>query len=89
MGKILYAKDFYAAWRYVPFLLISIVSGALCGVLNGIFYAYKDTKMVSVSVLAVAAVNTALNLILIKPLCFEPQNLIHSSYHYISFLYNA
>lgn len=68
LARILYAKDFYAAWRYVPFLLISIVFGALCGVLNGIFYAYKDTKMVSVSVLSGAAVNTVLNFILIKPL---------------------
>lgn len=66
IAHILYAKDFYAAWRYVPFLLISVVFGAMCGALNGVFYAFKATKAASRSVLVGAVINTILNIFLVK-----------------------
>lgn len=66
IAYILYAKDFYVAWRYVPFLLISIVFGAMCGALNGVFYACKATRAASRSVLIGAGINTILNICLVK-----------------------
>lgn len=39
LAKILYAKDFYVAWRYVPWLTIAILFGALSGYIGGFFYS--------------------------------------------------
>lgn len=65
IAKILYAKEFYNAWVYVPFLTISIVFGAISGLIGGVFAAAKDSKIFSISTLVGAAVNTALNVILV------------------------
>lgn len=66
MARILYAKDFYEAWKYVPFLLIAIVFGALSGYVGGIFAAVKDSKIFAQSSITGALVNIALNIILVK-----------------------
>lgn len=65
IARILYAKEFYNAWVYVPFLTISIVFGALSGLIGGVFAAAKDSKIFSISTLVGAAVNTALNIVLV------------------------
>lgn len=65
VAKLLYAKDFFVAWQYVPFLLISVVFGALAGYLGGIFGAVKDTKVFAQSTLISAVVNTILNIVLV------------------------
>lgn len=65
IARILYAKGFYNAWVYVPFLTISIVFGALSGLIGGVFAAAKDSKVFSISTLVGAAVNTALNVVLV------------------------
>ena len=65
IARILYAKEFYNAWVYVPFLTISIVFGALSGLIGGVFAAAKDSKVFSISTLVGAAVNTALNMVLV------------------------
>lgn len=49
LAKFLYAKDFYVAWKLVPFLMIAIVFGSISGLLGGIFSAVKDSKAYSVS----------------------------------------
>lgn len=66
LAKILYAKDFYLAWKFVPFLLISVVFGALSGYLGGIFSAVKDSKIYAKSSAIGAVVNIILNIILVK-----------------------
>ena len=66
LAQILFAKDFYAAWRFVPFLLISTVFGALGGYIGGIFAATKKSSFFAVSSFTGAAVNILLNVILIK-----------------------
>ena len=66
IAAILYAKDFYQAWAYVPFLTISIVFGALSGHIGGIFTAVKDTKAFSLSTSIGAVVNLLLNFILVS-----------------------
>lgn len=65
IAHFLYAKDFYGAWVYVPFLMISIVFGALNGYMGGIFSAVRNSKMYAISTVIGAVVNTFLNIILV------------------------
>ena len=65
-ARILYAKDFYNAWEYVPFLLISIVFGATAGYIGGIFSALKEAKMLAQSTTIGAVVNIILNIVLVS-----------------------
>ena len=64
-ARILYANDFYKAWEYVPFLLISIVFGATAGYIGGIFSALKEAKMLAQSTTIGAVVNIILNIVLV------------------------
>lgn len=66
LAKILFAKDFYLAWKYIPFLLISVIFGALSGFIGGIFSAVKDSKIYALSTSGGAIINMLLNIILIK-----------------------
>ena len=61
LASVLYAKDFYIAWRYVPWLTIAIVFGSLSGFLGGFFTAAKDSKIFAQSTLMGAICNIALN----------------------------
>lgn len=65
IALILYKGDFYNAWIYVPLLNISILFGALSGVIGGVFSAVKDSKIFSVSTLIGAAVNVILDIALV------------------------
>ena len=62
----LFRKDFFSAWQYAPFLLISIVFGSISGYIGGFFAAVKDTKIYSFSTGIGAVVNILFNYILIK-----------------------
>lgn len=66
LAKILYAKDFYSAWQYVPFLMIAIVFGALSGYIGGIFTAVKNSKIFANSSVIGAFVNLVLNIVLVN-----------------------
>lgn len=66
IAKIAYSNDFYIAWRYVPFLLISSVFAALNAFLDSIFAANMDTKVIARSTIIGALVNILLNIILIN-----------------------
>lgn len=65
LAHILYAKDFFIAWKYVPWLTISIVFGSVSGYLGGIFSAVKDSKMFGKSTIVGAVVNIILDVILV------------------------
>lgn len=65
LARFLYAKDFFTAWRYVPWLTIAIVFGALSGFLGGVFSAVKDSKRFGESTVIGAVVNIVLNIILV------------------------
>lgn len=65
-AHLLYAKNFFVAWKYVPPLLISFVFGGLSGFLGSIFTAVKDTKIFSYSTMIGALVNTILSFILVS-----------------------
>lgn len=66
IARIMFAKEFYEAWIYVPWLLISVVFGAVSGYLGGIFAAVKNTKVFAQTTVISAVVNTILNIVLIK-----------------------
>jgi O-antigen/teichoic acid export membrane protein len=65
MAKFLYAKDFFEAWKFVPFLLIAFVFSSLSGYIGGIFSAVKDSKIFAKSTVIGAIVNIILNFILV------------------------
>ncbi|HFI0633001.1 TPA: polysaccharide biosynthesis C-terminal domain-containing protein [Streptococcus suis] len=64
LASFLYAKDFYVAWKYVPWLTIAIVFGAMSGYIGGFFAAVKDSKIFAKSTVYGAITNVILNLIL-------------------------
>lgn len=64
LAKFLYAKDFYVAWKYVPWLTIAIVFGALSGHIGGVFTAVKNSKIFARSTMIGAASNIVMNLAL-------------------------
>ncbi len=64
LAKFLYAKDFYIAWKYVPWLTIAIVFGALSGYIGGLFSAVKNAKFFAKSSIIGAVFNIVLNLFL-------------------------
>lgn len=64
LARFLYAKDFYAAWRYVPWLTIAIVFGALSGYLGGFFSAVRESKSFARSTAVGAGLNLLLNFLL-------------------------
>lgn len=65
IAHILYSKDFYVAWKCVPFLLISVVFGALSGYLGGIFTALKRADLFAKSTIFGAIANIIMNFILV------------------------
>ncbi len=66
LAQFLYAKEFFLAWRYTPFLLIAIVFGSLSGYIGGIFSAIKNSKIFAQSTVIGAIVNIILNIVLVK-----------------------
>lgn len=65
LSRILYAAEFYEAWKYVPLLLLSSLFGAMAGYYGSIFSAVKDQRITAYSTVASAAVNAILNAVLI------------------------
>ncbi len=65
LARILYSNEFYAAWRFVPPLLVSVVFNSMALFVGGIFTAVKDTKTLSISTIVGAVVNTVCNFVLI------------------------
>lgn len=65
IASILYSKDFYAAWQYVPFLLIASVLNCASGLLGPILAAKKNSKAMMWSALIGAVANIILNIALV------------------------
>lgn len=63
LARILYANDFYFAWKYVPWLTIGVLFGALSGYIGGFFSAVKDSKVFATSTILGASTNIILNFI--------------------------
>lgn len=65
LSKVLFAKDFFRAYMFVPPLLLSILFNLMGDTCTSLFVAKKNTKFVSLSAIIGAIVNTTLNFILI------------------------
>lgn len=65
LAKMLYSKDFFVAWEYVPPLLVSVVVNCMSSFLGGIYSATENTKIISVSAVIGAIFNIVFNFILI------------------------
>ena len=65
MAELLYSKEFYTAWQYVPFLTMAAVFGALSGYLGGIYAATKDTRTFATTSMVGAAANLVLTFLLV------------------------
>lgn len=66
LAHVLYAKDFFVAWKYVPFLLISSVINTASGYLGAILSAKKDSKTMGESAVISAIANTVMNIVFVK-----------------------
>ncbi len=65
IANILYAKDFFRAWEYVPFLLVGTMFNGMALFLGCLFTAAKKTKDVSRTTIIGAVVNTLGNVVFI------------------------
>ena len=65
VSMLLFAKEFYGAWQYVPFLLVSVVFGASSGFIGPILSAKMDSKSLATSTVIGAFINLVLNITLI------------------------
>lgn len=65
LAKLLYAKDFFEAWKYVPFLLLGATFNGIALFEGCIFTAVKKTKAVFKTTLVGAGINTLANVVLI------------------------
>lgn len=65
IAQLLYSKDFFEAWNYVPPLLIGTVFNGLALIEGCIFTAAKKTADVTKTTIYGALVNTFFNFILI------------------------
>ena len=68
LAKILFANDFFVAWEFVPFLLVSGVINAVAGVIGAILGAKKETRIMAVAGIVGIAVNIVLSILLINKL---------------------
>lgn len=66
IARILFAKNFYAAWKYAPFLMISVIFGALSGLLEGVFIANKNTRIIARTTIIGSLINIIFNVILVS-----------------------
>lgn len=66
LARLLFAKEFYQAWEYVPYLLIAMVFGAMSGYLGGIFSAQKEVKIFTFSTVCGALSNIVMSLFLVS-----------------------
>lgn len=65
ISRLLFSKDFYEAWKFVPPLLIAALMNQLSLSCENLFIALKNTKIISITAMAAACVNTVLNFTLI------------------------
>lgn len=65
ISKILFSKDFYNAWVFIPALVLAAFFCNLSTFVGGILTAYKSTKIIFVSTTVGAVINIVLNLMVI------------------------
>ncbi|MDD4689508.1 MAG: polysaccharide biosynthesis C-terminal domain-containing protein [Eubacteriales bacterium] len=64
LASVLFAKDFYYAWKFTPVLILAFVFSTVSSFWGTIYTAAKRTKMLFYSTMTAAIMNIALDLIL-------------------------
>lgn len=65
LARVLFANDFYLAWRFVPFLTISALFSSNSGFISAAFKAAKKTNNLFYSVIIGSVVNVIFNYFLL------------------------
>lgn len=65
IAKLLFAKDFFEAWKYSSLLLIATMFSSISSIIGSIFSAAKDSKVFAFSTVISAILNCILNMVLI------------------------
>lgn len=65
IANIMFQKDFFDAWIYIPMLVLAVSFSYYAFFLENIFVVYKDTKTIFYSIVGGAISNIVLNFILI------------------------
>lgn len=65
LSVFLFSKEFYQAWQYVPFLLISSVMNNASGFLGPILSAKKNSNIMAISAIYGSGINIILNFFLV------------------------
>ena len=65
LARLLYANDFYSAWEYVPFLLISSVINCAAGLLGPILSAKKNSRPMAFAAIYGTITNIIMNIVLV------------------------
>ena len=65
LGRVLYSNNFYEAWKYAPFLLVSSVFNCASGFIGPILSAAKNSKAMATSAIIGAVTNIILNFLLV------------------------
>lgn len=65
IAHLMFSKEFYNAWQYVPFLLISCVLNSAAGICGSVLMAKKDSKSMGMSAVYGATLNVVMNIALV------------------------
>ena len=65
LAKILFQNEYFIAWKFVPFLLVAMVAGALANYYDALIISSKKTKNIFYATSIAAIFNITLNIILI------------------------
>lgn len=65
LAYFLFGNEFYSAWKLVPFLLLSVIFGALSGFFGSLYVASKKTKMLFLTTAAGGIIAVGLNFLLV------------------------
>ena len=87
--RILVAPDFYPAWIYLPFLVLSVAFSCLVTFLGTIYKAHKSNRMVGITTFIGAAANIGLNFLLIPVLGANGAALATFASFFLVFLIRA
>jgi len=65
VSKLLYAKEFFEAWKYASLLIVAMMFSGLSSFFSGIFFSVKKNTIFALTTVIAAIINTVLNALLI------------------------
>lgn len=65
ISKILFAKEFFIAWKYAPVLILAMLFSGLSSFWGGIFNAVKKNEVIAWTTVSAGVINAIFNAVLI------------------------